>query len=235
MTPHQTGRPLRIFVLAASLRKDSLNRKLAELAAGVVRAQGAEVDLASMHDFDVPLYDGDGEGENGIPAGAAAFRARLSAADGFIIHHRKAVLVATTPQGELPIEIALWDDGWEMGETWTLVGVLSAPPKTNGAVVLRSDGSGPAPGIEARQGSLRVMTVRHGEWQEAFLRNANVIEATIAHDAVVAAACDLARTDTGTGGPGANAPVCRDREPDQDVVAAAFTLQWDGAAIHELP
>ena len=85
MTPHQTGRPLRIFVLAASLRKDSLNRKLAELAAGVVRAQGAEVDLASMHDFDVPLYDGDGEGENGIPAGAAAFRARLSAADGFII------------------------------------------------------------------------------------------------------------------------------------------------------
>ncbi len=157
------------------------------------------------------------------------------AADGFIIHHRKAVLVATTPQGELPIEIALWDDGWEMGETWTLVGVLSAPPKTNGAVVLRSDGSGPAPGIEARQGSLRVMTVRHGEWQEAFLRNANVIEATIAHDAVVAASCDLARTDTGTGGPGANAPVCRDREPDQDVVAAAFTLQWDGAAIHELP
>ena len=85
MTPHQTGRPLRIFVLAASLRKDSLNRKLAELAAGVVRAQGTEVDLASMHDFDVPLYDGDGEGENGIPAGAAAFRARLSAADGFII------------------------------------------------------------------------------------------------------------------------------------------------------
>ena len=85
MTPHQTGRPLRIFVLAASLRKDSLNRKLAELAAGVVRAQGAEVDLASMHEFDVPLYDGDSEGEVGVPAGAAAFRARLSAADGFII------------------------------------------------------------------------------------------------------------------------------------------------------
>ncbi len=85
MTPHQTGRPLRMLVLAASLRKDSLNRKLAELAAGVVRAQGADVDLASMHDFDVPLYDGDGEGENGIPAGAAAFRQRLSAADGFIL------------------------------------------------------------------------------------------------------------------------------------------------------
>ena len=85
MTPHQTGRPLRIFVLAASRRKDSLNRKLAELAAGIVKAQGAEVDLASMHDFDVPLYDGDREGENGVPAGAAAFRERLSAADGFII------------------------------------------------------------------------------------------------------------------------------------------------------
>lgn len=85
MTPHQTDRPLRIFVLAASLRKDSLNRKLAELAADVVRAQGAEVDLALMHDFDVPLYDGDSEGENGIPPGASAFRERLSAADGFII------------------------------------------------------------------------------------------------------------------------------------------------------
>ncbi|MCE9578196.1 MAG: hypothetical protein K8W52_34035 [Deltaproteobacteria bacterium] len=157
------------------------------------------------------------------------------AEDGFVLYHRKAVLVAHAPTGDLSTEIALWDDGWEMGEVWTLVGVFAAPPKTNGAVVLRSDGNGPAPGIEGRQGSLRVMTVRHGEWEEAFLRNANVIDVSMTPDLVTAESCDLARTDTGTGGPGANADACASRDPDQDVVAHPFSLQWDGAAIQEVP
>ena len=46
---------------------------------------GATVDLASMRDFDVPLYDGDLEKAQGIPAGAQELQRRLLASDAFII------------------------------------------------------------------------------------------------------------------------------------------------------
>ncbi|MBS1818785.1 MAG: NAD(P)H-dependent oxidoreductase [Acidobacteria bacterium] len=84
MTP-PNARPLKVLVLAASLRKDSLNQTLAMLAAEHVRKQGADVDHASLREFDVPAYDGDAEVADGIPAGARAFHDRLAAADGFII------------------------------------------------------------------------------------------------------------------------------------------------------
>ena len=45
---------LKVLVFAASLRAESLNRKLAALAARVAEQNGATVDLASMRDFDVP-------------------------------------------------------------------------------------------------------------------------------------------------------------------------------------
>lgn len=75
----------RVFVCSASLRKASLNRKLAALAARVAGATGAIVDLASMDEFAVPIYDGDHEAAHGIPEGAAAFHRRLTASDAFII------------------------------------------------------------------------------------------------------------------------------------------------------
>ena len=76
---------LKVLVFAASLRAQSLNRKLATLAARAAERFGATVDLASMRDFDVPLYDGDVEMANGIPKGAQDFRSRLQASDTFII------------------------------------------------------------------------------------------------------------------------------------------------------
>jgi chromate reductase, NAD(P)H dehydrogenase (quinone) len=79
------SRKLKVLVFAASLRGESLNRKLAELAARVAEQYGATVDLASMRDFDVPLYDGDVETANGIPSGAEALRSRLLASDAFIL------------------------------------------------------------------------------------------------------------------------------------------------------
>ena len=77
--------PLRFLVLAASLRSDSLNARLAQLAARVIEAHGAGVDLASMADFDAPSYDGDVEEAEGLPPGALRFRERLETADGFVI------------------------------------------------------------------------------------------------------------------------------------------------------
>jgi len=83
---HPTAAPkLRVLVFAASLRGESLNRKLAALAAGVAERAGAVVDHATLRDFDVPAYDGDAEPAGGMPAGAQALQRRLAASDAFII------------------------------------------------------------------------------------------------------------------------------------------------------
>lgn len=76
---------LRVLVFAASRRAESLNRRLATLAAGAAERHGATVDLASMSDFDVPLYDGDVESAQGIPPGADQLRRRLVDSDAFIL------------------------------------------------------------------------------------------------------------------------------------------------------
>jgi NAD(P)H-dependent FMN reductase len=76
---------LKVLVFAASLRTESLNRRLAVLAARVAAENGATVDLASMRDFDVPSYDGDIEVAQGIPAGAQELQRRLTENDAFII------------------------------------------------------------------------------------------------------------------------------------------------------
>ena len=76
---------LKVLVFAASLRAESLNRKLAVLAARAAQRFGATVDLATMRDFDVPLYDGDLERAQGIPLGAQELRRRLLESDAFIL------------------------------------------------------------------------------------------------------------------------------------------------------
>jgi chromate reductase len=76
---------LKVLVFAASLRAESLNRKLAALAARIAEQNGATVDHASMRDFDVPSYDGDAENAQGIPKGAEELRRRLLESDAFIV------------------------------------------------------------------------------------------------------------------------------------------------------
>ena len=85
MTHPSPASKLKVLVLAASLRADSLNRKLATLAARLAEQAGAMVDHASMREFDVPLYDGDIESQDGIPRGAQELRRRLLESDAFIL------------------------------------------------------------------------------------------------------------------------------------------------------
>jgi chromate reductase, NAD(P)H dehydrogenase (quinone) len=85
MTGSPTSPALKVLVFSASRRADSLNTKLAALAARMAAQQGAIVDLASMQDFDVPMYDGDAETADGIPTGAQELRRRLETNDAFII------------------------------------------------------------------------------------------------------------------------------------------------------
>ncbi|MGW2067274.1 NADPH-dependent FMN reductase [Streptomyces sp. NPDC001953] len=77
--------PLRVLVFGGALRADSSNARLAALVARLISDTGAAVDLASMRDFDMPLYDGDTEAAEGLPPGALALRDRLDRSDAFVI------------------------------------------------------------------------------------------------------------------------------------------------------
>lgn len=75
----------KLLAFAASLRRESWNRKLIQLAADLARQAGAEVDLADFHEFDMPIYDADLHAASGIPAGAEEMGRRIGAADGLLI------------------------------------------------------------------------------------------------------------------------------------------------------
>src|SRR5580693_901770 len=85
MPGSQRRQPVRFLVFSASLRRDSLNTRLAELAAAAIEAGGGDVDVAAMRDFDAPSYDQDVQREDGFPPGADEFRRRLEACQGFVV------------------------------------------------------------------------------------------------------------------------------------------------------
>ena len=80
-----SARDVSFLVLSGSMRADSLNTKLARLAAETIAAGGGHVDFATMCDFDMPHYNGDDEDESGIPAAADELRRRMEATDAFIL------------------------------------------------------------------------------------------------------------------------------------------------------
>ncbi|MGW1653758.1 NADPH-dependent FMN reductase [Streptomyces atratus] len=85
MTTDVGPAPVRVLVFGAARRAGSTNAQLASLASGLVAEAGAEVDMASMRDFDMPLYDGDVEAAEGLPAGALALCERIQRCDAFVI------------------------------------------------------------------------------------------------------------------------------------------------------
>jgi chromate reductase, NAD(P)H dehydrogenase (quinone) len=83
--PDRLRESVRFLVFSASLRSESLNTRLVNLAAVTIEANGGEVDRATMRDFDVPSYDADVQDGEGFPAGAEEFRRRLEDSDAFVI------------------------------------------------------------------------------------------------------------------------------------------------------
>jgi chromate reductase len=77
--------PVRFLVFSASVRKGSLNTRLAELAAVCLERHGGLVDVASMADFDTPSYDADQQDAGDWPDGAIRLRDRLQECDAFVI------------------------------------------------------------------------------------------------------------------------------------------------------
>jgi NAD(P)H-dependent FMN reductase len=77
--------PARILAFAGSARRDSHNKKLVKLAAAGAQTAGAEVTLLDLRDFPMPIYDGDLEDREGVPAKALALRRIMLAHQGLLI------------------------------------------------------------------------------------------------------------------------------------------------------
>lgn len=60
----------RILAFAGSARRDSFNKKLLASVVAAIRTAGAEVTVVDFKELPIPLYDGDLEEAEGIPANA---------------------------------------------------------------------------------------------------------------------------------------------------------------------
>lgn len=73
---------VKIFAISGALRQGSFNRKF--LKAAVRKIKNATVDLADLHEFDLPLYDGDVEAR-GLPEGVVRLKERIAASDALLL------------------------------------------------------------------------------------------------------------------------------------------------------
>jgi len=78
---------MKILALCGSLRKESLNGRLLDLAVKKIEAHGFEVDLAPRDAIDLPVFNQDvvDAADGAFPAVVVALKERLAAADGLII------------------------------------------------------------------------------------------------------------------------------------------------------
>ncbi len=130
---------LRLLLLAGSERQGSYNKKLAAVAGEAARRTGAEVLPLDLRSLALPLYDGDLEKSQGVPAGARTLRDALLASD--------AVLLATPEYNGFPTPLVInsfdWlsrlqpEDGKPSGLGTTAnkpLGMLAASPGLLGAL-----------------------------------------------------------------------------------------------------
>ena len=81
-----TERPTpRILVFAGSSREASFNKRLARLAAERIEAHGGRPTFIDLHDYPMPLYNGDLETAQGLPESAVALRGVLAEHQGLMI------------------------------------------------------------------------------------------------------------------------------------------------------
>src|SRR5262245_22003883 len=71
----------KILAFAGSTREQSYNKKLVQIAVAGARAAGAEVTCIDLRDFPLPLFDGDLEEREGLPANGRKLK------DLFLAHH----------------------------------------------------------------------------------------------------------------------------------------------------
>ncbi len=75
---------MKLLLISGSARRESLNGKLAAAASKLAAAHDVETDLVSPDDLRLPLYDGDLEESEGLPAAVVALKQRFLAADAIL-------------------------------------------------------------------------------------------------------------------------------------------------------
>ena len=75
----------KILAFAGSTRTDSFNKKLVRIAVSGARQAGAEVTHINLRDYTLPLYDGDIEQRDGLPANARTLKDLFLAHQGLLI------------------------------------------------------------------------------------------------------------------------------------------------------
>ena len=91
--------PPSLLVLPGSVRSGSLNLKLAQAARRIAESQGATVRLLDLRTLALPVYDGDLEAAQGVPAGTTELLDAIVAAD--------AVLVVTPEYNGFPTPLVI--------------------------------------------------------------------------------------------------------------------------------
>ncbi len=76
---------VKLLVFAGSLRRDSLNKRLARAAARAAETAGARVTYIELNDYPMPIYDGDTEAEAGPPENAFRLQALIAEQQGLVI------------------------------------------------------------------------------------------------------------------------------------------------------
>ena len=74
-----------LLVFAGSLRRDSLNKKLARITARMAEAAGARTTYIDLRDYPLPIYDGDVEAGEGPPENAFRLQALIAEQHALIV------------------------------------------------------------------------------------------------------------------------------------------------------
>lgn len=74
-----------VLAIAGSTREDSYNKKLVQEAAKIAKQKGAKVTYIDLRDYPIPLYDGDLEEREGMPANARKVRQMMINSDRIMI------------------------------------------------------------------------------------------------------------------------------------------------------
>jgi chromate reductase len=123
--------PLRILAFSGSARRESLNKKLLAVTVAAVRAGGGEVTLVDLTDYPLPLYNGDLEDADGMPANALKLVA--------LIQQHPALLIASPEYNSMFTPLLKNTIDWcTRGEanpfTGKVAAVVSASPGQFGGV-----------------------------------------------------------------------------------------------------
>jgi chromate reductase, NAD(P)H dehydrogenase (quinone) len=80
-----TSKSTTLIAFAGSTRQGSINQQALDFAVEGARVAGATVDVISLKDFFMPLYDADWHTANGVPDSVRELRQKMIDADGLLI------------------------------------------------------------------------------------------------------------------------------------------------------